>query len=154
MRAHRLVLPAATLAVLVGGAASGAEPTAPVNHSLIAFALTEKDLLPENVAFDANTGSFFVGSTRKGKILRVTADGTVSDFVGPRGHGLWMVAGMKADAERRRLWVVSSYGSGLEGYQARKGSPAALVSFDLDSGRPVARHVLTTAHRTCSTTWC
>ncbi|HEY4126841.1 MAG TPA: hypothetical protein VGN70_02210 [Gammaproteobacteria bacterium] len=120
--------------------AQGAEPV--VSHSSIAFTLKEKDLLPENLAFDAKSGDFFVGSTRKGKILRVTPGCHEQDFVPARAHGLWQVIGMKADAKRRLLWVLSSDGGNLVGHKAGNGNPAGLFKFDLDDGQLLARYEL------------
>lgn len=110
-------------------------------HAPVAFTLPERDLLPENVAFDPETGSFFVGSTRKGKIVRYL-DGAVEDFVPARAHGLWMVIGMKADPERRALWVASSAGDNLVDKVPGPGQPAGLFRFDLDTGEPEGRWLL------------
>lgn len=106
----------------------------PVNNSFIAFTIPEKDLLPENVAYDPVTETFFVGSTRKGKILSVDPMGNVTEFVGSRQHGLWMVIGMKVDAERRHLWVASSGGNNLVGYNREGSRPAGVFKFDLTTG--------------------
>jgi hypothetical protein len=127
--------------------AVAAEQQIPLNRSYIAFTIPEKDLLPENVAYDSGTGAFFVGSTRKGKILRVL-DGAIAEFVAPRAHGLWMVVGMKADAERRALWVASSYGSNLVDAEPRNGSPAGLFRFNLDTGELDGRWLLDDAGST------
>jgi sugar lactone lactonase YvrE len=118
--------------VLLSAARPAQAGDEPLNRSSIAFTLAEKDLLPESVAYDPKTKAFFVSSTRKGKIVRYQ-DGKASDFVGPRQHGLYMTIGMKADPKRRVLWVASTYGSNLETYEKRDGSPAALFKFDLDT---------------------
>lgn len=127
--------------VLLPVAAIAAEPVEPLNRSFIAFTIPEKDLLPESVAYDSGTGAFFVGSTRKGKILRVL-DGNVAEFVAPRAHGLWMVVGMKADPARRALWVASSYGSNLADADPGDGRPAGLFRFNLDTGELDGRWLL------------
>lgn len=114
----------------------------PVNNSRIAFTLPEKDLLPENIAYDPKRESFFVGSTRKGKILRIDKQGKVSDFVAPRAHGLWMVIGMKVDAKRDVLWVNSSYGSNLENRETVDGRPAGLFRFNLEDGALLGSYIL------------
>ena len=53
-----------------------------------AFTIPEKGLVPEGVAYDPKTKSFFVSSIRKRKIVRVDANGKVSDFVKPAEGGL------------------------------------------------------------------
>jgi sugar lactone lactonase YvrE len=120
---------------VVAGAAS-LEPT-------VAFTVPEPDLLPENVAFDPVDGAFYLGSTRKGKIVRIRADGTVDDFIAPRQDGLWMVIGMKVDPVRRVLWVCSSGGDNLEGDWDRTApGSAGVFQFDLTTGRLLARATL------------
>ena len=115
-------------------AAQQVESDVPVNNSFIAFTIPEKDLLPENVAYDPVTETFYVGSTRKGKILSVDRMGNVTEFVGSREHGLWMVIGMKVDAERRHLWAASSGGDNLVGYDREGSRPAGVFKFDLATG--------------------
>ena len=135
-------LAAMLLCPLLAGAgpAHPAEPV--VNHSSIAFTLDEKDLLPENLAYDPKTGRFLVGSTRKGKILGVEPGCHEWDFVKARAGGLWMVIGMKADPDRRLLWVASSDGDNLVGRKPTPGNAAGLFKFDLDSGKLLGRWLL------------
>ena len=110
----------------------------PVNNSLIAFTIPEKDLLAENVAHDPATGAFFVGSTRHGRIVRRERDGRISDFV-PAGRDTWMVIGMKVDPARRLLWVNTSGGGNYIRHQVSDQGRAALLAYDLQSGRLVRR---------------
>jgi sugar lactone lactonase YvrE len=105
------------------------------------FTIPEADLLPENVAHDPRTGAYYVGSTRKGKILRVLG-GEVSEFKPPRSDGLWMVVGMKVDTTGNSLWVCSTEGENLVGLVPRAGRSAGLFRFDLESGRLLDRWLL------------
>lgn len=114
----------------------------PINRSFIAFTIPEKDLLPESVAYDPVEQAFYVGSTRKGKIVKVDKQGKITDFIAPRQDGLWMVIGIKIDAARRVLWINSSYGDNLVGYQKRDGSPAGVFKFDLRSGKLIKKYLL------------
>ena len=100
-----------------------------------AFTIPEKGLVPEGVAYDPKTKSFFVSSIRKRKIVRVDANGKVSDFVKPGEGGLRSACGIAADPKRRALWVASVAMPHMEGF--RKGDPpaSALFEFDLDTGR-------------------
>jgi hypothetical protein len=112
-----------------------------INNSSIAFTVQEKDILSESLAFDAKTGDFFISSTRKGKILKRSPDGTTSDFA-TQDDGLWMTIGIKLDDERRHLWVCSSGGSNLIGYDRSNSGPAGIFKFDLDSGELLWSFVL------------
>lgn len=100
-----------------------------------AFTIHEKGLVPEGVAYDPKTKSFFVSSIRKRKIVRVDANGKVSDFVPPAEGGLRSACGIAADPKRRSLWVASEAMPHMEGF--KKGDPpaSALFEFDLDTGR-------------------
>jgi sugar lactone lactonase YvrE len=112
------------------------------HESAVAFFLSEKDLLPESVAYDQKDGSFYVGSTRKGKIVRVDRNQAVSDFIAPRQDGLWGVIGIKVHTTRRVLWVCSFEGRNLEGYQKRDRTGSGIFAFNLDTGKLIRKWVL------------
>ncbi len=108
-----------------------------INNSSIAFTIPEKDLLPESIAFDPQEQAFFVSSTRKGKVVKIDSNGTVSDFITSKQDGLWMTIGIKIDAQRRILWVCSSGGENLIGYNLndeKDGRPAGVFKYDLNNG--------------------
>lgn len=102
MSRHRFHL--CLLALLPACRPPAAAPT-PVTTGR-AFVLTERDLLPESMAFDPATGSFFVGSMHRRKIVRRGPDGRVSDWAGP-AQGLWSILGIKLDPRAGELWANS-----------------------------------------------
>ncbi len=112
--------------------------------STVAFYVDEKDLLPESVAYDPKDKSFYVGSTRKGKIVRVDAAGNTTGFVASRQDGLWMVIGIKIHPTRRILWACSFDGENLEGYQKGDGRASGVFAFNLDTGKLVRKWTLET----------
>ena len=114
-----------------------------INNSTIAFTLPEKDLLPESIAYDSEEKAFYISSTRKGKVVKVDAEGNVSDFIESKKYGLWMTIGMKVDSERRHLWVCSSGGENLIGYNLKDetdGRPAGIFKFDLATGKLIKKY--------------
>ena len=116
--------------------------TAPLVRSAVAFRL-EKDLIPENIAFDPKSGAFFVGSMYKSKIIRVATDGAMTDFVPPRGYGLLSVAGMKVDPVRRELWAAASnFGDTppMEVEDPPSRGKGALFRFNVDTGKLVGTY--------------
>src|SRR5262245_33894128 len=115
------------------------------HHSEVAFYLSQKDMLPESVAYDAKDGSFYIGSVRKGKIVRRDKSGVESDFIQPRQDGLWAVIGIKVHDTRRMLWVCSFEGSDLEGYQKRDRNGSGVFAFNLDTGKLIRKWVLDVA---------
>ena len=110
--------------------------TAPLVRSTVAFRLA-KDLIPENVAYDPRSASFFVGSMYKAKIIRVGMDGAVSDFVPSRRDGLLGVLGMKVDPVRRELWAaVGNFGETppMEFEDPASLGKGGLFCFNVDTG--------------------
>lgn len=103
-----------------------------VGQSVPAFSLAEKDLIPEGIAHDPKTGSFFVGSVHKRKILRIPAKGAPNEFA---AKGLDAVLGMALDEKRRALWACSSAIPEMTGYTEADKGRANVVEFDLDTGK-------------------
>lgn len=106
---------------------------APISTSRVAFRIADQELIPEGIAWDANTGDFFVGSLNRRKIVRLGADGRVADFAESGADGLQDVLGMKVDTERRLLWACTAT-------SPRAGAAAgssALFKYDLTTGRMV-----------------
>ena len=69
--------------------------------------LTEKDLIPEGVAFDASTQTIYVSSTYKRKIISIDKNGRVADFITEAQDDIKSVIGMEVDNKRNCLWAVS-----------------------------------------------
>lgn len=114
-------------------------------QSSVAFTIPESDLLPESVAYDEKSQSFYVGSTRYGTITKISADGSRSTYVEGGQFGQWMVVGIKVDSKRNELWFCSSGGSNLLGYthaDDQEGRPAGIFKLDLNSGRLLKKYTL------------
>lgn len=103
-----------------------------VGQSVSAFSLPEKDMIPEGIVHDPKTGSFFVGSVHKRKIIRVPAKGAPAEFA---SKGLDAVLGMAIDEKRRALWVCSSAIPEMTGYAEADKGRASVVEFDIDTGK-------------------
>ncbi len=78
---------------------------APLARGAIAFSLSDRELIPESVAYDPTDRVFYVGSMYKRKIVRITTDGHVADFVPTASDGIWSVLGIKIHPSRRELWA-------------------------------------------------
>jgi sugar lactone lactonase YvrE len=113
---------------------------APLVKSTEAFRLPYRRMLSEGIAYDAKTGDFFVGGVHQRRIVRRSAKGEISDFVKPDSGVLWSVLGMAADAGRRHLWATTTAYPPMEGYAESLKGRSALVCFDLDTGRELARY--------------
>jgi len=98
----------------------------PITHAITAFTLAERDLIPEDIAYDSKTRRFFVSSVRKGMIL--TADG--KQFA----RADWSVFALRVDAPRRILWATTAWIEHCERCEAADEGKSSLLAFDLDSG--------------------
>ena len=112
-----------------------------LNRAVKAFALPEKDLLVEGIAYDATTRRFFVSSLYKRKIVAVDANGKATDFSLP-ADGLWSVAGMRVDEKRRVLWATVTAQALVPGFQKEDEGRAGVFKYDLKTGRLLKKYVL------------
>ncbi|MGH9870118.1 MAG: tetratricopeptide repeat protein [Candidatus Polarisedimenticolia bacterium] len=117
----------------------------PLTGGRVAWTLEEKDLIPENVAWDPEHDVFYVGSLYKRKIVKVGRDGAVSDFVPQAGSGIWAVLGMKVEPRRRELWAnacnpMEPTPPMVPDDPETRGR-TGVFRFDLRSGRLVGKHV-------------
>ncbi|HEX2204416.1 MAG TPA: tetratricopeptide repeat protein [Longimicrobium sp.] len=120
-----------------------AAAAAPLVRADTAFVLDDADLVPESVAYDPASRSFFAGSMGRRKVVRVGPSGAVSDFVpaGPEGPG--EVLGIRVDPARGALWVNHwmADDAAPAGFAGRRGW-AAMDRYDLRTGRRTWRAVL------------
>jgi DNA-binding beta-propeller fold protein YncE len=73
----------------------------------VAFTINQPDLIPEGIAHDPVTRTFYVSSTYRRKIVAVGREGEPRDFTAEGQDGLLGVVGMKVDARRRMLWAAA-----------------------------------------------
>jgi sugar lactone lactonase YvrE len=126
--------------------AAKAKQTHP-HRSEIAFTLSERDLIPEGIAYDPVDKVFFLSSLHKRKIVSVRVQTRqrppiVEDFTAQGQDGLYSTLGMKVDAERRVLWVCSSAESFMKGYSEADDGKAALFKYDLKTRKLIRKYEL------------
>jgi hypothetical protein len=114
----------------------------PVERGTVAFTIADRDLVPEDIAYDPRTRTFYLSSARKRKIIAVDRRGIVSDFVREGQDSLWSVLALALDAKRGVLWATTSAEEMMPGYPAADSGRAALVQYDLRSGKQLARYEL------------
>ncbi|MCU7493109.1 MAG: TPR end-of-group domain-containing protein [Bacteroidota bacterium] len=114
---------------------------APIVNSSKAFTVHEKDLIPEGIAYDSKTGSFFLSSLYKAKILKISPDGKTENFTSENQDGLWSVVGMKADAEKGLLYAASSFTATMKNADPGDQGRAGIFKFDIASGKLVKKYI-------------
>ena len=117
---------------------------APRIASTVAHVLRDSLLHVEGVAVDAATGRMFTSSVRLGVITVIDSAGGERTFaVEPDA-----IFGVVADASRGLLWATTSAAAERVGYAPADSNRAAIVAYDLASGRVWGRWELprTSAH--------
>lgn len=107
-----------------------------LDYAPTAFELEDRGLIPEGIAYDAPSRSFFLGSIAQRRVVRLTEDREMTEFAGP-SSGLDEVLGVAVDAPRRRLYVVSTSALTTAGRAKLRN---AVFAFDIDSRRLVQRY--------------
>lgn len=101
----------------------------------IAFQPDDRAFIPEGIAYDAPSESFFMGSTTKGVIVRIGFGNEVAPFAGAQA-GLDSVLGLAVDAPRRTLYAVGTSALTEAGQKRRRN---AVLAWDVDNGKPLRR---------------
>lgn len=108
------------------------QANAPTPHAPVAFTVDQRDLIPEGIAYDAKTDTFFLSSIRLRKVVAVGPDGVARDFA---TQGLMATLGLRVDPVRRLLWVASAYTPSMKDAHPDEKARSALHAVELDSGR-------------------
>jgi hypothetical protein len=77
-----------------------------------AIRTTEKDLVPEGLAYAAQRNVFYLSSLNRRKIVEIGRDGNVSDFVPSDRFGLLPVLGIRISPSDGTVWADSFTDSG------------------------------------------
>jgi sugar lactone lactonase YvrE len=76
-----------------------------IAQARLAFVIDEKDLIPEGLAYDAKQNLFYLGSLNRKKIVKIDAEGRVSDFAPADRYGLLPVLGIRLDPTDGTVWA-------------------------------------------------
>ena len=98
--------------------------TPPVLHSRLVATLDERDLFPENLAFEAKRKTFFLGSTARDEIVRCSIKGACVAVVKPARGEQGYALGLKIDTSSAAIWATRNTPSG-----------ASLRRYDLETGK-------------------
>jgi hypothetical protein len=114
---------------------------APVIGGAVAFTLHEKGFIPEGIAYDPVTETFYLGSVYQRKIVSINRKGVAKDFA-TESDGLWSVMGMKVDARRRLLWVTTASHPQMANAQEVDNGASGIFKFDLRTGKLLKKYLL------------
>jgi len=113
----------------------------PVRRGDTVVVLPSRDMLAEDLAYDRRTGRLFVSSMRERRIVAVDRRGAgrVTDFVPSGQDGIWAAVDLGVDERRGLLWVTTDVLAFQVGYDSTEAGRAALLAYDLRTGRLVRR---------------
>lgn len=109
------------------------------------YILTERNLIPEGVAFDHRTNTIYIGSTFKRKIVQITDDGSVSDFISEKADGVFSIVGMEVDEDRGILWANTAHANGvmpLVDPHPTEDWMTNITSFDIEQKKQIKQYAL------------
>jgi len=107
-----------------------------VAQARLAFVTEEKDLIPEGLAYDTKQNLFYMSSLNRRKIVRIDAEGRVSNFVPGDRYGLLPVLGIRLDPIDGTVWADSFEDAGRTELLHFDASGELLGRFGLkDSGK-------------------
>jgi hypothetical protein len=88
----------------------------PVHRARVAFTISQKDLIPEGLAFDSKSGALYMSSLDLRKIVQIGKNGVVADFTRHGQYDVGPVCGLKVETGDESLWanVCSDSGKGAE----------------------------------------
>lgn len=78
-----------------------------VAQAHLAFVTEERDLVPEGFAYDRRQNVYYLSSLNRRKIVRITPEGRVSDFVSAGRYNLLPVLGIRLDPGDGSVWANS-----------------------------------------------
>ncbi|WP_062058267.1 hypothetical protein [Aquimarina longa] len=107
--------------------------------------ITEKDLIPEGVAFNKRTGITYIGSTYKRKIIQIDTTGKNEDFIPEEFEGIWSVLGMEVDEKNNLLWVNTAHANQvmpLKKPTSNKDWMTNISVFDIDKRKLIKKYPL------------
>lgn len=114
---------------------------APTNNSKIAFTIPEMDLIPEGIIYNPKTGTFYVTSVYKRKIISINREGKIADFISEKQDGFWGGVGMKVDIPRQILWANSGSGQQMKDYQKEGYGLTGTFKYNLTTKKLIKKYV-------------
>ena len=110
----------------------------PTVNSQVAFTIKDRSLHTEGIEYDASHKTFYLGSIHKRKIIKVTPDGTATDFCPSALNGMTSIFGIKVNSKENLLWACAAPMQEMENYDSTARS--AIFKFELSSGKLIQKY--------------
>jgi hypothetical protein len=109
-----------------------------ISRAMTEFAVSDAELLPEDLDYDAKTKRFFVTSILQRNVTALDHAGHLKVFTETPEH--WPTLAIRVDASRRWLWVTEVALTGFSGIKPSDVGRSTLLKYDLDRGTPLGRY--------------
>lgn len=103
-----------------------------------ALIIKVQELIPEGLAFDPRSKSFYISSIYHKNVISIDSNGKAQNFVDRGQYGMEDVLGMKIAPDNRKLWVCSA----ILGHLVNNKRSSKILQFDLDSKTLVKEYVI------------
>ena len=103
----------------------------PIGSAKLELTVDRLGLIPEGLAWDAQSKRLLISSVRTGEILAVNSGGEVQTLA----DAPWGVFGMAINARRGVLWATTAAMAQVEEFRAEDKGKSALLRIDLETGR-------------------
>lgn len=114
----------------------------PVGRPEVVFTLADRELVPDDLAYDGARRRWLLTSVRRGKVVAVDERGVATDFVPAGRDGAWAMQGLALDSARERLWVTTTALRQGPRYTPADSGRAAILRYHLPTGRLERRYDL------------
>jgi hypothetical protein len=111
---------------------------ATIGSARVFATLPDSDAIGEDLAFEPSSSRFIVSDVRHGRLFSVGMHGEVSTINVPLPGG-WGILGVAVDAPRGAVWMTAVALPQGAGYTAADSGHAAILRYDLASGRVMRR---------------
>lgn len=119
-----------------------AELRKPAGGASPVFHIHNPSFIPEGIAYDDDTKTYFVGGVHERAIVRIGGSLVSSDFVRQGAAGLLAPLGMHVDTRRRLLWVAHAGIPEMENPDPKDLGRSGIIAFDVATGRAKRRAML------------
>lgn len=109
-----------------------------VVNSQPAFTIKDRSLHTEGIEYNAVSKTFYLGSIHKRKIIKVSPDGTATDFCSSAFNGMASIFGIKVNANKNLLWACSAPMQEMKNFDSTARS--AIFKFELSTGKLIQKY--------------
>lgn len=129
------------------------ESLKPYGTSEYVLSYPENDLIVEDVAYNTETGVFYLSSVHKGKIVTVDEKelngdlnsehqiaNAIDELLEKTAKMGYSLLGVEIDSDRHHLWVCGNVIRQLEGYDETRLNESAVLKFDLNTNKLIKEY--------------